>query len=612
MYCEKSPKSKTRIGAKLYLWSIVLVAVAAVMGAGAQNVHAAEVGVSGGGTDASTAKSIESFKFEEEFSIRKALAMLGSTYQKNIVPTPGVDGTLAFRGLSDVTFEEAMDAILGENFKYEQVGRLVKVYTKEEYKKIKEDPDRMVYNVFTLYYITAQEAQNLITPLLSKAAAIQVTSPAARGISGGAGSSSGGAGGSSGAAGGSGMSSGRGGGDTLALHDTIVVYDYPENIEAVRELLDVLDVRPKQVLIEATILSALMNEGMELGVDWNLAAGVGLTGVAATEDIVSGGSISRGTASTSPIAGLKDAGITKGSPAETSGFASQGGNGLRLGITTGDVRVFITALEQITDTTVLANPKILTVNKQEGSVLIGRNLGYRSSTTISSAGVASEGEVQFLQTGTQLVFRPYIGNDGYIRMEIRPKDSSAELNADGVPTEQTVEMKTNVIVKDGETIVIGGLFRNVITTTRNQVPLLGDLPFVGGLFRGTSDATQREEVIVLLTTRIVDHPGELENKESAEDVRRRTEGAKDELQSISRTKMAEQAYSQAAKCYIEGDIEGARKQLQISLKLRPAYTEALRLKDRIDADEAPTEAEKNEGMVIESAATNDDPEWSKK
>ena len=408
------------------------------------------------------------------------------------------------------------------------------------------------------------------------------------------------------------MSSGRGGGDTLALHDTIVVYDYPENIEAVRELLDVLDVRPKQVLIEATILSALMNEGMELGVDWNLAAGVGLTGVAATEDIVSGGSISRGTASTSPIAGLKDAGITKGSPAETSGFASQGGNGLRLGITTGDVRVFITALEQITDTTVLANPKILTVNKQEGSVLIGRNLGYRSSTTISSAGVASEGEVQFLQTGTQLVFRPYIGNDGYIRMEIRPKDSSAELNADGVPTEQTVEMKTNVIVKDGETIVIGGLFRNVITTTRNQVPLLGDLPFVGGLFRGTSDATQREEVIVLLTTRIVDHPGELENKESAEDVRRRTEGAKDELQSISRTKMAEQAYSQAAKCYIEGDIEGARKQLQISLKLRPAYTEALRLKDRIDADEAPTEAEKNEGMVIESAATNDDPEWSKK
>jgi type IV pilus assembly protein PilQ len=390
------------------------------------------------------------------------------------------------------------------------------------------------------------------------------------------------------------------------LNDTIVIYDYPENIEAVRELVDVIDVRPKQVLVEATILSALLTEGMELGVDWNLAAGVGLTGVSATDDIVSGGTISRGTTATKPIAGLKvPDNIAKGTPIETSGFASQGGDGLRLGITTGDVRVFITALESVTDTTVLANPKIMTVNKQEGSVLIGTNLGYRSSTTISTGGVATEGEVEFLQTGTQLVFRPYIGDDGYIRMEIYPKDSSAILNDDGVPTESTVEMKTNIVVKHGETIVIGGLFRNVITTTRSQVPLLGDLPLVGGLFRGTTDSNQREEVIVLLTTRIIDRPSELESTESAEDVRRRAEGAKDAMQSISRTRMAEDAYAQAARCYIEGDIAGAKKQLEISLKLRPAYTEALRLKDKVDADEA-------EGMVIESADTEDDPEWSGK
>lgn len=69
--------------------------------------------------------------------------------------------------------------------------------------------------------------------------------------------------------------------------------------------------------------------------------------------------------------------------------------------------------------------------------------------------------------------------------------------------------------------------------------------------------------------------------------------------------MAEEAYAQAAKCYIEGDIEGARQQLEISLKLRPAYLEALQLKDRIDA-------EKNEDMVIENAESNDDPSWSKK
>ena len=119
-------------------------------------------------------------------------------------------------------------------------------------------------------------------------------------------------------------------------------------------------------------------------------------------------------------------------------------------------------------------------------------------------------------------------------------------------------------------------------------------------------------MIVLLTTRIIEHPSELADDPSAEDVRRRTEGAKDALQSISRTKMAEQAYEQAAKCYVEGDIAGARQQLTIALKLRPAYTEAIRLKEKIDAKTAPTAAEKNAGTVIESVDSKDDPAWSKK
>ena len=582
MYCDKVTNNKKKIWKSMFVWGFVLITLIATTTAGA-NASTGE-----------PAQIIEKFDVEEEFGVRKALAMLASLCDKNIVPSPNVDGVLAFRSLKNITFEEAMDAILGENFRYEQVGNLIKVYTKDEYKKIKEDPARMVYKVFTLYYITAQEAQKLITPLLSGSsdAKIEVTSPAEQGISGGGGSASGASGGSSLGSGGS--------GDAMAMHDTIVIYDYPENIEDVGEILATLDVRPKQVLVEATILSALLTEGMELGVDWNFAAGVHLEGSSATDDVSAiGGGTSRGSAGTTPISAIGD---LPGTPWETSGFAAVGGTGLRLGITTGDIRVFITALESITDTTVLATPKIMTVNKQEGSVLIGTRLGYRSSTTISTGGIATEGEVKFLDTGTTLSFRPYIGDDGYIRMDIYPKDSTATLNVDGVPTENVTECKTNIIVKDGETIVIGGLFRNTIVTSRNQVPLLGDLPVIGGLFRGTSDTAQREEVIILLTTHIIDKPSETEGHESAEDVRRKTEGAKDELQSIGRTRMAEEAYGKAARCYIEGNIEGARQQLKISLKLRPAYLEALRLKDRIDA-------ETNEDMVIES---NDDPSWSKK
>lgn len=599
MYYDQKTNDKNEIRKNVFVWSFVLflISVLAITDV-AQGLE---------GADGESVQIIDKFEVEEDFGVRKALAMLGSMCQKNIVPSPNVDGVLAFRSLRNITFEEAMNAILGEDFKYEQEGKLIKVYTKDEFKKLKEDPARMIYKVFTLYYITAQEAQKLISPVLSSSAQIQVTSPAENEISGGStGGSSPGGGGTNGGA----QISSGGGGDSPALHDTIVIYDYPENIESVGELLEVLDTRPKQVLVEATILSALLTEGMELGVDWNLMAGVALDGTSGTQDYVSGGTVDRGSEASSPIADISN--IVNGTPMETFGFATQGGRGLRIGISTGDVRAFVTALETATDTTVLANPKIMTVNKQEGSVLIGTNLGYRSSTTIGQGGVATEGEVKFLQTGTQLVFRPYIGDDGYVRMDIYPKDSSATLNEDGVPNENTTQLRTNIVVKDGETIVIGGLFRDVVTATRSQVPLLGDVPIIGGLFRGTTDTTQREEVIVLLTTHIISEPSEVDGVERAEDVRRKRYGAKDELQEISRSRLAEDNYAKAARCYIEGDLESAMKQLKIALQLRPAYLEAIRLKERIIAELRPDEVEKLERNMLEDIDSEEASKWQRK
>jgi len=588
MYRDEDSNSRTRIRRGLFTFGFVLVMTATIAIAGQGPSQPVQI--------------IDKFEVEEDFGVRKALAMLGSICQKNIVPTPNVDGVLAFRSLRNVTFEEAMDAILGDNFKYEQEGKLIKVYTKDEYKKLKEDPERMVCKVFTLYYVTAQEAQNLITPALSASAKVQVSSPAEKQISGGAGSI--------GSGGGGGASSSTGGGDSLASNDTLVIHDYPENLEKVGKLLETLDIRPKQVLVEATILSAILTEGMELGVDWNLAAGVHLNGTSATSDLTAGSTISRGSNATTPVEQISS--ITAGSPMETFGFATQGGPGMRVGVSSGDMRMFITALESVTDTTVLATPKILTVNKQEGYVLIGQKLGYRSSTTISTGGVATEGEVNFLQTGTQLVFRPYIGNDGYIRMDIYPKDSSATINDDGVPNENTTELKVNIVVKDGETIVIGGLFRDVLTTTRNQVPVLGDLPVVGGLFRGTTDRTQREEVIVMLTTHIIEQPSDVDGVARANDVRRKRFGAKDELQNIGRAKMAEDAYARAAKCYIEGDNMSAMKQLKIAITLRPSYLEAIRLKEKIIAETSPEEVQYLERIMLENLDNEQAPKWNRK
>ncbi|TKJ35206.1 MAG: hypothetical protein CEE38_15365 [Planctomycetes bacterium B3_Pla] len=564
MYRDRNSKGKSKIGMKLYLWSLVPILMAAIA--------VADAGTGGGGADT---KPIQSFKFEEEFSVRRALQMLGNAYQKNIVPTQSVDGALAFRGLTDVSFEEAMDAILGGNFKYEQTGNLIKVYTNAEYQTIMENPDRKEHKIFTLYYTTAEEAKKLIVPVLSSDAVVETTTPAETGV---AEVSGGGGGGTTATA--------SLGGDSLALNDMIIVYDYPEKIKLAAEVIRSIDVRPKQVLVEATILSAILDEGMELGVNLNFMDGIALTGYPAIN-------------------------LDIGAPIETTGFSFLT-DGLRVGVQSGNTMAFINALEAVTDTTVLANPKILAVNKQEGSVLIGNKLGYRSSTTISSGGIATEGEVKFLDTGTFLSFRPYIGNDGYIRMDIHPKDSSGALNADGVPNENVTQCLSNIMVKDGETVVIGGLFRDVIVAARSQVPLLGDIPIVGALFRGTFDSSQREEVIILLTVHIINEPADVEGVERANDVRRKRFGAKDGLQWLGRPRLAGDYYTKAVNSYIEGDFETSMRQLRFSLDRRPTYLEAIRLKERIISEASPADVEKLERIMLENIDEEEAPKWNRK
>jgi len=556
----------------------------------AKNVGAAEIETSDSEPSVSASGKLNFIGFDREKckSIRDALRVLSALYKTNIVPSSNVDGPLTVTSLYDVTFEQALDAVLGYGFKYDQEGNFIKVYTAEEYKKIKEDPDRMTYKVFTLYYFSAAEAMKLITPVLSTAGTIQGSSPPEAAATTGAS-----------------ISAGTGGGDTMALNDTIVIKDYPENIAEAEKMLKQLDVRPRQVLVEATILSATLTEGMEMGVDLNFLAGISLTGTESTQDYSYDTGVDRGSTSTTPIRQIGQG--TIGAPIETAGFAAIGGSGLRIGVTSGDFSAFITALEQVTDTTILANPKILAVNKQLGQVYIGQKIGYLSQTTQTQTSTTQQ--VEFLDTGTKLSFRPYIGDDGYIRMDIHPKDSSGTLKANDIPDEFSTELATNVIVKSGQTIVIGGLFRDVVVTSRSQIPLLGDLPLIGVLFRGTSDQTQRQEVIVLLTPHIIEEPEQTNSAARIDDVRRKRFGAKDELQWAGKARLAEDRYAKAARFYVEGDTEAAMKELDYVLELRPSYLEAIRLKEKIIAETNPDELDNIERILLGDIEREDSDKW---
>jgi len=520
---------------------------------------------------------IKFIAFRKDMTIREGLRLLAALCKKNIVPSSQVEGPLTISRLYNVTFEQSLEAVLGSNFKYEQDGDFVKVYTADELKKIKADPERMTYKVITLYYITAAEAGKLVQAVLSSEAKIQMTTAAQKMIS------SGGSGGSSSGGAGGGLTSSGGGGDDMALNDMIVLFDYPENIQKAEAVLHEVDVRPRQVLVEATVMSVKLTEETKFGIDWNLLNGVAVTGFPSS--IVGG----------------------QGTYAETVGFANTSSPTLRVGFSADNVQAIITALESVTDTTVLANPKVLAVNKQEGQVLIGNKIGYVNSLTQNQTSTTQQ--VAFLETGTRLVFRPYICNDGYVRLDIYPKDSDGVLKANGIPDEKTTELKTNVLVKDGETVVIGGLFRDKVDATKDQVPLLGNLPILGVLFRGTKDTVSREEVVVMLTPHIVNDVTRGDAKDRMDDVRMKREAAKDSLQGMDRARLAEDAYARAAKYYLEGDAQKALFNVKFALQMRPTYLEALRLRERIVAETDPEELKRMDSVVIEKVDEQEAPNW---
>lgn len=519
---------------------------------------------------------IKFIAFKKDGDVRDGLRLLAKLCRKNIVPSASVSGPLNCPELRDVTFEQALAAMLGDKFVPVQEGNLIHIRTKDEHKKIKEDPERMIHKVITLYYTTAEEAEKLVRPVLSASAQITKTEAAEEKISSASSTGSGG-----------GSLSGGGGGDNTATNDMIVIFDFPENIEKAESVIKQIDIRPKQVLVEATILAARLTETTQFGVDWNLLSGVAVTSWPAT--LVGG----------------------QGTPWQQTGFASAANaGGLRVGFSSDNVQAIITALEEVTDTTLLANPKILAVNKQEGSVLIGKKLGYLDQTTQTQTSTTQS--VAFLNTGTQLIFRPYIGSDGYIRMDIYPKDSDGSLNAQGIPDETTTELRTNVIVKDGETVILGGLFRDSITATRSQVPLLGSLPIIGAAFRGTDDTSLREEVIILLTPHIIEEPSETGAADRADDIRLKMDGAKHNMQGLDRARLAEDAYARAAKYYLEGDVDSAVYNVKMALMMRPTYLEALRLRERIIVETDPDELERIDSIVQQAIDQQEAKNWKRR
>ena len=509
----------------------------------------------------------------EGLDVTTALQFLSRQSHRNIIASKEVKGPVTVN-LYHVTINEALDAILHPNgFDYIEKGNFIYVYTKEEIKKIKDQDRKTINKVFRLHYITANDASVLIKPLLSTTGQVALTPTAGIGLPTGATDT---------------------GGSTYAVDDTLVINDYPEQITDIEKALKQLDVRPKQVLVEATILRATLNENNAMGVDLVSLSGVDfptLVGLAGSSSSSSGsGSSSSGSSGSSGTTSstIQNASQTFAADGRTqlntgTNFASQvPAGGLTVGFLSNHVSMFVRALETVVDTTIVANPKILALNKQHGEVFIGSSEGYLTTTTTTTT---TQQTVNFLDTGTKLIFRPFIGDDGYIRMEVHPEVSTGTVTA-GLPAKDTAEITSNIMIKDGRTVVIGGLFREEVTSSRGQVPIIGNIPILGVPFRQTGDATTRIETIVLLTPHVIndDNSMYVESEKQRQDISKALLGARAGLQPWGRDRIAQLWYGKAQEAAEKGDRDKALMFTDWTLNTTPRFIEAVKLREKLTGE----------------------------
>ncbi|NWO09929.1 type IV pilus secretin PilQ [Chromohalobacter salexigens] len=269
--------------------------------------------------------------------------------------------------------------------------------------------------------------------------------------------------------------------------NTLLVRDTPEQLAGIRDMLDKLDVPVRQVQIEARIVIARDTTSQELGVNWGVSQRQGVTfdedGVGSVVDRNPSGA-NRGSAGLSV-----DLGDSEGS-----------GSAFSFGYLSGDVLLDLelNALESEGKSQTISQPKIITANQKKAVIKQGQEIPYQEST---SSGATN---VEFKEAVLSLAVTPQITPDDSIVMDLLiNNDTVADSSYDGAPAIDTNSIETQVLVNDGETVVLGGILTSEQLRNLSKTPLLGDLPFIGSLFRYTQESNEKVELLIFITPKII-------------------------------------------------------------------------------------------------------------
>lgn len=433
----------------------------------------------------------------ENGSMTQVLKAFSLQTGKSIVIGPEVVSTNVNVHLSDVAWDDALEVILKPyGYGYTTTGKAIVVNRLDKIAAVKA-VEPLQSKVFTLKYLDASDIKETIEKHLSGRGSMSVLTR--KGLVGWQTDST------------SRYTSSRSGGSTLGMREreeappeelqkskTFIITDIPSVIESVQSILAEVDVKPVQVLIEAKFMEVNVNYLKDIGVDFYMEL----------DDFTADSLFSL----VEPNGFKPAASSLQGDPLNARGAFSFS----PMDDPTADI--FLRLLQEDDDSNLLSSPKVLTLNNQEATIIVGTKFPIiRSNTSGLTTAVTSTSLEYYESIGIQLNVVPQVCNDDQINMIVHPSVSEKEGETSGItstgdttsalttyPIISVREVETQIILKDGETVVIGGLMQQRAGKSVFKVPLLGDIPYLGYLFRRTVNSTDNIELLVFLKATIID------------------------------------------------------------------------------------------------------------
>ena len=429
----------------------------------------------------------------QDVSVRTILEVLAQHTNTNIVASDSVSGNITLR-LINVPWDQALDIILkSKNLDKRVNGNVIWVapaaeLAKQEADELKAQQEKKVLDPLRTEYIRLNYA---------KAENVRTLIEAGRATSDRSSSNTS-------------LLTDRGTVTIDARTNTLIVKDTAETISNIRDLISKIDIAVKQVMIEARIVSATDTFSKELGVKWGILS----QGAASNRNLLVGGNLSTiDSLKTYTTATNSDgttypvySGITAANNLSVNLGAANPAGSIAFGLLSISdllLDLELSAMQADNKGEVISSPKILTSDKQTAKVLSGTKIPFKKDT---SSGATA---IEWIDAALVLEVTPNITPEGRIGMALNIENGSPTSSPTGELAVNLDSIKTDVVVDDGQTVVLGGVFKNTASNGVTKVPFLGDLPYVDRFFKRDVKLNNKQELLIFVTPKLVNDTGSI-------------------------------------------------------------------------------------------------------